>query len=96
MEPCPNCDGTLCDEHVNRDVETLRGVARSRGMAWAQDVAREIGRREAPAVWPPFEGKCARLARLKVSNLSKDERVLEQLARECHGDAARFWERRPR
>lgn len=83
----------LCDACVAADIDHLRGVARSRGMAWAQDVARELPNRKTP--WPPFDGKCARIARLKVLNLSRDDRVREQLARECHSDAARWWERRP-
>lgn len=83
----------LCDEHVKRQLEHLKGVARARGMLWAQD-ARKMGT-DAPKTWPAYEGKCARLAKLKVSNLSRDERVLEALAHECWHDAERWWSRRP-
>lgn len=70
----------------------LRGVAACRGEAWASSVAaRRPGLR---AAWPAYDGKAADLARRKVADLSRDERLRDVLARICHAWAARRWAQR--
>ncbi|TMQ15327.1 MAG: hypothetical protein E6J90_03855 [Deltaproteobacteria bacterium] len=66
------------------------GMACSRGIAWAERVAR----RRPPLLqqpWPANEGRTAELARNKVRDLSEDPRVIELLARDVSEHAARRW-----
>jgi len=71
----------------------LEGTARARGYAWADRVAATrpelLGQ-----PWPPFEGRCAEIARRLVGDEGSDDAELhETLARACWEDAARRWER---
>ena len=68
----------------------------SRGMRWAQDVARRMPTKRAPEKWPGFDGseRVRRLAMKKVENLTDDPRLRERLARLCVADAARAWSKR--
>jgi hypothetical protein len=66
------------------------GGACSRGIAWAESVARRQ-----PALlrqaWPAHEGRTAELARSKVRDLCEDPRVIDVLARGVSEHAARRW-----
>ncbi len=67
----------------------MRGVAQARGHAWARAIAAVI-----PIVrpWPRTERMRA-IAMRKVSDLGRDERLLDLLADECVIGAARWWNR---
>jgi hypothetical protein len=86
MLACPRCGGRppLCDACVAQDLEQLGGTARARGWAWAGRVIAQVGTSKP---WPAFAGRCAELARGKVTDLSRDPRVLEELARACWDEA---------
>jgi hypothetical protein len=67
----------------------LQSTAWCRGEVWAKRVALQV---TTDQPWPPFEGRCAALAREKVRDLERhDERIHEVLARECHAFAGRTW-----
>ena len=66
----------------------LRGVAACRGETWARSVATRTHRRQ---TWPGYNGRCAQLARDKVSDLGRDERLQDELARLVVHWAARWW-----
>lgn len=68
----------------------------SRGMRWAQEVARRLPTKRAPQRWPSFdESERVRMIALrKVGGLTNDARLRERLARLCVADAARAWSRR--
>jgi hypothetical protein len=78
----------LCDRCLADALAQLRGVAACRGEHWARGVARRVSHRRP---WPSYEGRCASIAREKVRDLGRDERLREELARVCATWAARWW-----
>jgi len=82
----------LCDRCLEDTLAQLRGVAACRGENWANRVAARVSTRSA---WPPFEdARCGRLARDKVADLTRDDRLATELARLVHQWAARRWRER--
>ncbi|TMQ09057.1 MAG: hypothetical protein E6J91_31495 [Deltaproteobacteria bacterium] len=78
---CPSCD--------NQALRWFGGKACSRGIAWAESVARRRPRLlQQP--WP-HEGRTAELARSKVRDLSGDPQVIELLAQGVSDHAMRRW-----
>ncbi|HEU0030929.1 MAG TPA: hypothetical protein VFQ53_09855 [Kofleriaceae bacterium] len=80
----------LCDRCLHDGLAQLRGVAACRGEFWARSVAGRTRRRTA---WPGYAGRCAELARDKVSDLARDARLREALAQLVVEWAARWWDR---
>jgi len=80
----------LCDRCLHDNLAQLRGVAACRGEFWARSVALRVSDR---ARWPSYDGRCAGIARSKVSDLGIDERLREALARLVVEWAARWWSR---
>jgi hypothetical protein len=78
----------LCDRCLADALAQLRGVAACRGEYWARSVACKVSRKRP---WPAYEGRCATIARDKVRDLGRDERLREELARLCVHWAARWW-----
>lgn len=68
-------------------LDNLRGTAACRGEAWAESVARRC-RRDQP--WPRTP-RAAAIARRKVEDLARDERLIELLAVELARWAERRW-----
>jgi len=66
------------------------GMARERGVRWAESVARRQPRHLAQP-WPHNEGRPAELARAKVADLSEDPRIVERLAANVAEAAERRW-----
>lgn len=93
MIACTTCGARppLCDACVSATVAAMRGHARARGMSWAMAVAERVSPSSRP--WPAYEGRAAAIARAKVADLARDERVLEEMAVEAYEDARRFWNR---
>jgi hypothetical protein len=83
---CPR--SSLCEACRDQLLFHHRGIAAARGHWWARDVA---GRMPVTSPWPPFEGRCAEIARRKVADLSSDPLVAEQLAKWLVEEAARTW-----
>jgi len=80
----------LCDRCVDDGLAHLRGVAACRGERWALTVAARCPRlRGRP--WPAYDGRAAELARRKVADLTRDDRLRELLAVELAAWAARRW-----
>lgn len=67
----------------------LGGTACCRGQIWAERVWRKTRIVEP---WPMFEGKCARIAREKVADMTSAADEREELARLCYEAARRRWE----
>lgn len=83
----------LCDRCLQDRLAQLRGVAACRGETWARSVALRTRRQRA---WPAYGGRCATLARAKVSDLGRDARLQDELARLVVEWAARWWSREAR
>lgn len=83
---CPR--DQLCDVCFQGSWENLRGVAATRGEVWAMDLARRM-RIDQP--WPDGSPKVLAISRRKVADLSRDGRLLEELAAELARWAARWW-----
>lgn len=80
----PRCDACLRDALYYQ-----KTTAWARGEGWAKSVAAKVGTAKP---WPPFEGRAAEIARLKVHDLERnDPRIADALARECHAFAAKTW-----
>lgn len=80
----------LCDRCLSDQFAQLRGVAACRGEWWATRVAMRVARRDP---WPELDNpRCYRIARAKVADLTRDERLADQLARIVHGWAAKRWQ----
>jgi hypothetical protein len=79
----------LCDRCLHDNLAQLRGVAACRGEYWARCTAMRTSQRRP---WPDYEGRCAQIARDKVSDLGRDERLQDALARLVVEWAARWWE----
>jgi hypothetical protein len=78
---CPAC--------ITQIVYWLGGAARCRGEDWAKAVAAKVGTGQD---WPPYEGRCAEIARERVAYLDREDRgVNDALAREAHEQAAYTW-----
>jgi hypothetical protein len=78
----------LCETCLAGSWDNLRGTAACRGELWADRVACSVPRSRA---WPAHEGKAAAIARRKVEDLTRDDRLLEMLAAELARWAARRW-----
>ena len=78
----------LCDLCFKGTWDNLRGVAATRGEVWAMDVARSTPRR---LRWPTGNDRMLAVARGKVSDLSEDGRLREELALELAKWAERWW-----
>jgi hypothetical protein len=78
----------LCDQCVADSFAQLRGVAACRGEHWATSVAARCHTKQA---WPRHEGRAAQIARTKVDDLARDDRLVEMLAGEAARWAARRW-----
>ena len=94
---CDRCGGhaPLCDSCLEQHTSWLGGTARARGYAWAQHVIAQLGDdRSLWKPWPAFAGKARVIAFAKIEGLSDDARLNEMLARRCHDEAARLYERR--
>jgi hypothetical protein len=83
---CPS--NALCPPCRRRLLDQLSGAAASRGHQWAMAVAKKVS---FSTPWPAFEGKCAEIARRKVSDLTSDPTLLEQLAERTAAAAAYEW-----
>lgn len=85
---CPRTE--LCHDCVRRHLDWSRGVALSRGYAWASSVAE---RRPDLLVlpWPALEGRAAELAASKVVDLTEDQRVFARLLEVLDAEARRRW-----
>ena len=88
----PGCEvATLCGDCLSLAVLHLTGVARSRGIRWAESVALRrpdlIGK-----PWPD-DSRARAMARSKVAGISSDPRVAERLEGEVVREAARWWGR---
>lgn len=81
---CP--PDSLCDPCREQSFLQLKGTAARRGEAWAEGIE---GYRD--RAWPPFVGRVAELARAKVADLTRDERLRESLAMELWRWAAKRW-----
>lgn len=79
----------MCDDCLDEKLAQLRGVAQARGHHWARAIAEVI---PIDRPWPATERMRA-IARRKVSDLGRDDRLLEVLADECVLAAARWWNR---
>lgn len=86
MCSCPR--DHLCPLCLAGAFDNLRGTAACRGTLWAESVAQKVS---SGRPWPPYAGKVAELARAKVGDLTSDPRLLEMLAAECAGWAAKRW-----
>jgi hypothetical protein len=75
---------------VNYALMWFGGMACSRGIAWAESVARQRPKL-LPRTWPAHEGRAAERARRKVANLFEDMRVIDLLAVDVSKHAARTW-----
>jgi hypothetical protein len=63
------------------------------GQCWAERICR--GELRAEPAWPERGEKTIRIARRLVASLSKDPRLLDDLAAACSSGAAAWWQRRP-
>ena len=86
---CP--DAQLCTPCYGRALLAARGQAAVIGQCWAEAVCRGELRREP---WPDTDRSRA-IARRLVASLTRDPRMLDELAAECWRGAAAWWERRP-
>jgi len=85
---CCEVDKPLCDHCVVDTFAQLRGTAACRGEVWAMTLA---SRRPRSTPWPTGSEKVLAIARRKVRDLTKDDRLLECLAVELARWAARWW-----
>ena len=86
---CCAIDHPLCDRCVVDTFAQLRGTAACRGEVWAMSLATRVPR---SIPWPAAGSeKVLAIARDKVRDLTKDERLLEKLAVELARWAARWW-----
>jgi len=72
----------------NQALMWFSGRAASRGIAWAESVARRR-----PTLlwqpWPAHDGRAAELARTKLADLADDPRVVDLLCKDVSAHAAR-------
>ena len=91
MIECETCRNQppLCDQCVARNADSLSGVALSRGILWAESVTRRMPTKRADRSWPRWnESERVRMiARSKVNDLTRDERLIERLAKLCADSA---------
>ncbi len=86
---CCHPSKPLCDRCVDDCFKQLGGTAACRGEFWAMDLAKDPKLRAQP--WPGATDKVMRIARQKCADLTRDERLLEQLAAELARWAERWW-----
>lgn len=89
---CSNCNGAapLCARCRADRFAQLKGVAACRGEVWADQVA-ETMPRDRP--WPVDGARTAAIALRKVEDLTDDEALRVDLARELVRYAGRRWSR---
>lgn len=91
---CP--EDHLCGRCYARERFTKRGQADVIGQCWAERICR--GALRAQPAWPEHGASGAKafaIARRLVRALSKDPRLLDELAQACNAGAASWWQRRP-
>jgi hypothetical protein len=66
----------------------LKGVCACRGESWAEDLASRVRTRQQ---WPSGSERVMVIARVKVEDLARDERLRERLAVELVEWAAKRW-----
>ena len=79
----------LCDICLAEQLAQLRGVAQCRGEAWARAIAEVI---PIDRPWPHTE-KMRAIARRKVGDMTRDERLGDLLVDELVFGAERWWNR---
>lgn len=84
---CPR--DQLCDLCRAGLFDNLRGTAACRGERWADEVARVVPR-DRP--WPAWNDRVAAIARRKVEDMARDERLLVLFAAELATWAAKRWD----
>ncbi|MCB9564208.1 MAG: hypothetical protein H6708_27775 [Kofleriaceae bacterium] len=98
MIECATCGAMppVCDRCIEARLASLRGVAASRGMRWADGVRVRMPMRRAPSRWPGWSAsdRVREIARRKVAGPTHDDRLAERLAEVCAAEAARWWSRR--
>lgn len=87
---CP--DTELCASCFGRALLAALGQAAVIGQCWAERVCR--GELRARDAWPEHDERTLAIARRKVASLTRDPRMIEELARACSSAAAAWWERR--
>jgi hypothetical protein len=85
---CGCSSDQLCGMCLESRFMQLKGVAASRAHRWVHDLARRV---PASHQWPAGSERMLRLAKCEVSDLAKDARLLEMLAKECVEAAEREW-----
>ena len=91
MACCP--DDQLCEHCYGRELLVKRRQAGVIGQCWAERICR--GELCARPAWPEHDDKAIGIARRLVSTLSKDPRLIHELAAACSRGAAMWWQRRP-
>lgn len=87
------CDrANLCGPCLTANIEAMHGPADLRGLRWAQSVALRATPEQRAVPWPDTP-KMLAIARAKVGDLGRDERLLGRLVEVCVAAARREWER---
>jgi hypothetical protein len=93
---CLTCNGleALCDRCLADAEAKIIGCAMLRGERWGESVARRMGTKRAP--WPSWERtkRLRAIAISKVSDVTRDQRLRERLARVCAEWAGRSYTRK--
>jgi hypothetical protein len=79
-----------CQACIDQTMFWLEGTAALRGRLWAIRVSKKV---PVNRPWPPYEDRCAELARKRVADIVSDAGTVDALARACHAAAAETWER---
>lgn len=87
MHNCP--PEQLCDTCRAGLFDNLRGVAACRADAWVDSMLRRRVRTDQP--WPGYTPVVSAIARRKVLDLTKDEKLRALLAAELAAWAAKRW-----
>ena len=82
------CD-PLCDACIEQHLSWYRGIAYNRGERWARAIAEVI---PIEKTWPTTE-KMRAIARRRVDDLARDQRLLELLTDLAIEGAATWWNR---
>jgi hypothetical protein len=84
---CCCSSDALCEICLSGRFAQLRGVAACRAHQWVLDLSQRISGVQRPT----GSAKMLGIARLKIADLGRDERLLDMLARECAAAAEREW-----
>lgn len=79
----------LCDGCVGDEVFHIGGNAMARGTYWAEKLAHVI---PLDRPWPPTTDRMRAMARRKVTDLTRDDRVIEIFTDLVIEHAASWWE----